>query len=932
MKLNKRKNVLVLILFILIAQAYLLIFQNISFASTGEWDISVNKDGSVMATLNEEGLLTISGTGDMKNYEYSGSVRPWNDLKASILKIEIQEGITSVGDYTFYGLNNVETITMSQSITRIGKSALGNCTKLTDITIPNGITVIESSVFEFCSNLESITIPDGVISIGESAFRDCRSLKNIQIPHSVTTIGNMAFAFCSNLTNITMPNELINIGESAFKSCTSLTSITIPEKVTNIGEMAFSKCTQLTEINVAEENSNYTAIEGVLYTKDKSNLLKYPSAKQENEYKILEGTTSVESYAFDNCKNLKNIAISEGLTTIGSHAFDGCGNLATIAMPNSLTNIKEFAFATCNSLTKIIIPNGTTSIGKQAFFTCNSLTDIIIPSSVTTIGEDIVGSKVQIICESNSIVESYAQKNNITYSADNIGPKIEIIKNESENVGQEVKYTVNVTDEISGVEENSLKYIWSTESKDIQIEEIVTSIKNGEHIQKTTETGTYYLWVAAYDEMGNCTVQSSSENILDNALPTLTVREDQTDKSAITITVADIGSGLTTANSYQYYVSTSDIELTGGQWTNYISGRQITIEKGKNESYYLFLKTISDKVGNISKANGTMVMIGDEEYHRFGPFIRETSEFEFDLNGNEEWHENVSVQVSGLGENSHKNYAYAWIDEYDNLKVGDTANDLEYNEFEQYTSIAYNEDLTKGKYKLVIIEKATNKIVAKSNTFYIGRDKTEPILYVSYLSQENTEDDTLVIISASEEIQEVEGWTLSEDNLEVSKIYSEAATETITVKDLAGNTSSVEVVVTKIKKYFELKDYIITQENYVSGIKAGMTINELTSKISTNMNYVLKENEQEISEGLLKTGQKIELEDGTIYTIVVQGDVNGDGEIKLSDMTALNKHIQNNIVLEKEYLMAADVNEDGVANFKDLTKINKVRLQRSGEI
>jgi hypothetical protein len=929
MKLNKRKNVLVLILFILIAQTYLLIFENISFASTGEWDISVNNDGSIMATLNEEGILTISGTGNMKDYEYSGSVKPWNNLKGSILKIEIQEGITSIGDYTFYGLNNLQTIIMPQSITRIGQSAFGNCAKLTDITIPNGITSIENSVFEFCNNLESITIPEGVTSIGESAFRDCRRLKNIQIPHSLTTIGNMAFAFCSNLTNITMPNELIHIGESAFKSCINLTTITIPEKVANIGEMAFTKCTQLMEINVAEENSNYASIEGVLYTKDKRNLLKYPSAKKENDYKILEGTASIATYGFDSCKNLANIVIPEGLTTIGSHSFEACGNLATISMPNSLTEIREFAFSACNSLKQIKIPNGTTSIGKQAFFTCNNLANIIIPSSVTTIGEDIVNNKVQIICESNSIVESYAQKNNIIHTTDDIGPKIEIIKSESDNVGQEVKYTVNVTDEISGVEENSLKYVWSTKSKDVQIDEIVTSIKNGENIQKTTETGTYYLWVVAYDAMGNYTIQSSLENTLDNALPTLTIKEHQADKSAITITVADIGSGLTKANSYQYYVSLSDIELTGGQWTNYISGKQIIIPKGKNESYYLFLKTISDNVGNISKANGTMVMVGDEEYHRFGPYARETAEFNFDIDGNEKWQENISVQVSGLGENSHKNYGYAWVDEYNNLNVGDIANELEYVEFEQYTSTAYNEDLVKGKYKLVIIEKATNKIVAKSNTFYIGRDKTAPILYVSYPEQETIEDGTLVIISASEEIQEVEGWTLSEDNLEVSKIYSDAVTETITVKDLAGNTSSVEVVVTKIETYFEIKDYTITEENYITGIKAGTTIDELIRRASTNMNYVLKENKQEITEGLLKTGQKMELKDGTVYTIVVEGDLNGDGEIKLSDITALNKHIQNNIMLDKEYFIAADVNQDGVTDFKDLTKINKERLQLS---
>ena len=111
------------------------------------------------------------------------------------------------------------------------------------------------------------------------------SAEKVDIPEmidgkSVTSIGDRAFDDCTNLTNITIPDSVTSIGDDAFEGCTSLTSITIPNSVTEIGWYAFENCTSLTAINVASENSNYVSVNGVLYNKDKTELIRYPAEKK----------------------------------------------------------------------------------------------------------------------------------------------------------------------------------------------------------------------------------------------------------------------------------------------------------------------------------------------------------------------------------------------------------------------------------------------------------------------------------------------------------------------------------------------------------------------------------------------------------------------------------------------------------------------------
>jgi len=187
----------------------------------------------------------------------------------------------------------------------------------------------------------------------------------------VRSIGNDAFSVCTGLTSITIPNSVTSIGEWAFYGCTGLASITIPNSVTTIESRAFSECTGLTSIIVTEENKNYTSIDGILFSKNKKSLIRFPQGKGSKIYNI-----------------------SNSVTSIGEGAFYGCTGLTGITIPNSVTSIGEGAFSECTGLTGITIPNSVTSIGKNVFFECKNLT--------------ISGYK-------NSYAEKYAKENNIPF-------------------------------------------------------------------------------------------------------------------------------------------------------------------------------------------------------------------------------------------------------------------------------------------------------------------------------------------------------------------------------------------------------------------------------------------------------------------------------------------------------------------------------------
>ena len=335
-------------------------------------------------TLDSDGVLTISGSGDM--YDYRPSDAPWYGIRSLVKSAVIADGVTSIGESAFYDCTSLTSVTIPGSVTRIGVGAFTSCTSLTSVTIPDSVTSIGEWAFESCTSLTSVTIPDSVTLIDNYAFESCTSLTSVTIPDSVTSIGEGAFKDCTSLTSVTIPGSVTSIGAVAFYGCESLISVTIPDSVTSISSSAFRNCTSLTGIWVAEGNSHYASdVSGVLFNKDKTTLVQCPGAFA--AYTIPNSVTSIGEGAFCNCTSLTSVTIPNSVTIIGDNTFDHCISLTSVTIPDSVTSIGNGAFYWCRSLTSVTIPDSVISIGDGAFYNCTSLTSVTIPNSVISIGD-----------------------------------------------------------------------------------------------------------------------------------------------------------------------------------------------------------------------------------------------------------------------------------------------------------------------------------------------------------------------------------------------------------------------------------------------------------------------------------------------------------------------------------------------------------------
>jgi surface protein len=218
--------------------------------------------------------------------------------------------------------------------------------------------------------IEKVVIGDGVTSIGRYAFGYCGGLTSVTIPDSVTSIDAAAFFECAGLTSVTIPDSVTSIGNNAFYNCKSLTSVTIGNGVTSIGSDVFSGCTSLTSINVGNNNTQYSSVDGVLYNKDKTVLIRCPQGK--TSIAIPNSVTSIDAAAFVGCAGLTSVTIPDSVTEISTSAFVGCAGLTSVTIPNSVTSIGNWAFRNCSNLTTIIINKRSGSISGSPWGATNA--------------------------------------------------------------------------------------------------------------------------------------------------------------------------------------------------------------------------------------------------------------------------------------------------------------------------------------------------------------------------------------------------------------------------------------------------------------------------------------------------------------------------------------------------------------------------------
>ena len=191
-------------------------------------------------------------------------------------------------------------------------------------------------------------------------------------------------------TALSIPAELdgytvTSIGESAFYRCNALTEVNISETVTNIGDDAFFYCKGLENINVSPNNAVYSSENGVLFNKDKTTIIQYPSGNKGSTYSIPDSVTTIAPRAFSFNDSLKSMDIPDGVTGMGYDAFFRCENLESVTIGKGISVIDARAFYGCSSLKDVTIPNGVSKIETEALSDCTGLTEVILPESVTSI-------------------------------------------------------------------------------------------------------------------------------------------------------------------------------------------------------------------------------------------------------------------------------------------------------------------------------------------------------------------------------------------------------------------------------------------------------------------------------------------------------------------------------------------------------------------
>lgn len=333
-------------------------------------------------TLNDAGILTISGNGNMYNYTFDDS--PWKNLNVN--EVEFTGEITNIGDYAFNMCQGLTEITIPDTVTKIGEFSFNGCMDLERIILSKNLESIHNTTFIECPNLKTIQIDGsnfnyytdsrGVLYNGEQTIlikAPSAMTGGYVIPNSVIEIADNGFFGCSELQSIIIPDSVTKIGDSVFYYCIGLSTISIPESVQSLGDYLFSLCENLITVNIPA------------------------------------GITEIKKSMFNGCCALTGIKLPDSITMISENAFNGCSNLSTIKIPDNVSIIADSAFSFCHNLNDIIIPENVTSLGRSAFRQCYNLSKIHFLGNIPTIGYDAFASVT---------ADAYYPINNETWTVD----------------------------------------------------------------------------------------------------------------------------------------------------------------------------------------------------------------------------------------------------------------------------------------------------------------------------------------------------------------------------------------------------------------------------------------------------------------------------------------------------------------------------------
>lgn len=350
--------------------------------------------------ISADHILYIDGTGDMDDGGDNSILKsPWQMYAGNSLyyfnEAVISEGVTSIGNYAFYG-TGISSVNIPSTVKRIGKYAFTGVKfeGTSALKLNSNIKEIGEHAFSG-SGLTSLNLKDlHLDKVPDGLVINCEKLMSFTFPSGVKEIGEYAFADCSSLSVMNIPDGITYIGGAAFENCTGLTNVYIPSTVSYMDYIkerheqlhgVFTGCSNLkTAGNGATYNINFGWRSG-----ESLPTYAFMCADKLESVVLPEGMTGVEELenkreygAFRDCVNLTSVSIPESFTNFGYGLFYGCKSLGQIQIPSGVKELNG-TFIGCKLLTEVAIPEGVTNLAAT-FANCSSLTKVNIPDTVVS--------------------------------------------------------------------------------------------------------------------------------------------------------------------------------------------------------------------------------------------------------------------------------------------------------------------------------------------------------------------------------------------------------------------------------------------------------------------------------------------------------------------------------------------------------------------
>ncbi|KXU01362.1 Cell surface protein [Streptococcus constellatus] len=351
-----------------------------------------------------------------------GSVIQQGNIKYKVLSLEGDHGKVQVGNgitpiqfesnqdgKDFIIPSEIKVGNKIFTVSEIGEEALSYYPDETgrmvyypsSITVPVGVKTIQKNAFrgskaktvQFAENSELEKIGDNAFSFSE--------LEQLTLPASLEYIGTRAFDFSQNLKKLEFAagSKLELISHEAFSNLSSLEKLTLPKYLKTLGSNPFRFSTSLKSVNVEDGNEAFASIDGVLFSKDKKQLIYYPSQKAEESYKTPSETQEILGYAFNKNNFLKNLELNEGLQKIGSFAFADAAKLEHIHLPASLKSIERLAFYGNLELQELVLPDNVEHLEKHVMNGLPKLRSLTIGKNIHSLPSAFLTGKLDSLKE-----------------------------------------------------------------------------------------------------------------------------------------------------------------------------------------------------------------------------------------------------------------------------------------------------------------------------------------------------------------------------------------------------------------------------------------------------------------------------------------------------------------------------------------------------